>query len=93
MVYCPEGSAVPLEVAVGFFSTGGTATTRTGQQKCDSFHHNASLEQDIYHVCPSTTRTNETVVVLTKPPQQVDVDYHIDPEDQFRYDYTYPENI
>lgn len=93
MVYCPEGSAFPLKVSIGFFSIGGTATTRTGQQECKSFHQSPPASINTFHACPSTMRTKDTVIVYDKPPQQVDVDYHIDPEDQFLYDFSYPPNL
>lgn len=84
----------PLNVSIGHFSTGGTATTRTSQQICEAFfRRNQTSSARPFEVCPSSTRTNETVVVLNSPPQLVDVDYHIDPEDQFRYNYEYPPNI
>jgi hypothetical protein len=30
-VYCPVGSGMPLNVTLGYYSTGQTLTTRTGQ--------------------------------------------------------------
>lgn len=33
-VYCPEGTSTPLPVSTGFYSTGGTSTTRSGQSQC-----------------------------------------------------------
>mmetsp|Transcript_17180 Transcript_17180/g.21407 ORF Transcript_17180/g.21407 Transcript_17180/m.21407 type:complete len:905 (-) Transcript_17180:437-3151(-) len=91
MVYCPAGAARPFNVSVGYYSVGGTSTTRTSQRRCRAWQRTRPEGVTVSTKCPSTTRWQGTVVVA--PPQQVDVDYDIDPEDQFRYDFQYPENI
>mmetsp|Transcript_16743 Transcript_16743/g.24809 ORF Transcript_16743/g.24809 Transcript_16743/m.24809 type:complete len:534 (-) Transcript_16743:223-1824(-) len=82
MCYCPEGSITPQNVSVGFYSVGGTVTTRTGQQRCNSYQRTPPLGPKMVELCPSSTRTNETEVPL-------DVDYYIEPTQQYRYNYTY----
>ena len=93
MVYCPEGSAYPLNVSIGYFSVGGTATTRTNQQRCNSFQKKNSKGVTKFQTCPSNTRTQDTLIIYTNPPQMVYANYHIDPEDQFRYNFSYPPNF
>ena len=56
-VYCPHGSASPLPVLAGHYSTGGNITTRSGQEKCigtDTLGTPPAANHRI-NVCPSTT--------------------------------------
>ncbi len=32
--YCPAGASAPIPVSVGYYTTGGVSTNRTGQQQC-----------------------------------------------------------
>jgi len=52
-LYCPPGSGEPLNVTKGYYATGGTVTTRTGQAEClaQTAPDGARLEE----ICPSTT--------------------------------------
>lgn len=82
MVYCPEGSGIPQDVSVGFYSVGGTVTTRTAQQRCNRYQRTPPFGPKIVELCPSSTRRNDTIVPL-------DVDYYIHPDKQYQYNYIY----
>jgi hypothetical protein len=38
-LYCPEGASGPTSVPVGWYSTGGSATTRSGVAICDAGYY------------------------------------------------------
>ena len=35
-LYCPAGSSVPVEVSTGYYTTGNSGGTRTGQEQCEA---------------------------------------------------------
>lgn len=98
MSYCPEGSGLPQNVTVGYYSVGGNSTTRHGQQQCvltDSVAPGKEFvvknDGDTLNGCPSTTRlTTDDVQAY---PQQIKVDYHIDPENEYKFTHEYPDDI
>lgn len=52
-LYCPPGSGSPRNVSDGFYTTGGTVTTRTGQAECIA--HTPPAGTQLREICPSTT--------------------------------------
>jgi len=56
-LFCPTGSSVPLVVATGYYSTGGTAVTRTGQSSCvgTDLLGTPPAADHRRNICPSTT--------------------------------------
>ena len=101
MNFCPEGSGLPQNVTLGWFSTGGNATTRSNQEKCrvDGFvrpsrEYTVGTNVDTLNNCPSRTRvTVDEENIRNRPHQTVDKDYNIDPENEFRYNFEYPDNV
>ena len=92
--YCPDGSGIPMNVSIGYYSVGGdNSTTRHGQTKCEAFDHNggksggageSQLDLRMVGACPTTTRTADDVV---RPiPKQLDVDYPVDADKEQRFD-------
>lgn len=58
-LYCPVGSALPTEVDIGHYSTGGTPTTRFAQQRCEyesTVLGSPPAAGARVNICPSTTR-------------------------------------
>lgn len=58
-VYCPVGSGEPSEVDVGYYSSGGTVTTRFMQLQCvkdSSVLGTPPAAAERINICPSTTR-------------------------------------
>jgi hypothetical protein len=56
--YCPEGSALPITVLPGFYSTGGNATTRTGQSMCTVGTY---CLEGVLSQCPAGTYSNKAL--------------------------------
>jgi hypothetical protein len=52
--YCPHGSGAPQNVDIGYYSTGGSSSTRTGQNQCEA----SAAYQGRGSKCPMTTRTS-----------------------------------
>ena len=51
--YCPGGTTARQNVTAGYYSTGGTATTRTGQTKCTGWNYcDAGVKKD----CPAAEK-------------------------------------
>jgi len=55
-VFCPTGSEFPVPVSDGHYSTGGTVTTRTGQQQCEPGYY---CELGVRTPCPGGTFTDQ----------------------------------
>ncbi|GMH82064.1 hypothetical protein TL16_g09137 [Triparma laevis f. inornata] len=104
MVYCPEGSGLPLNVTVGSYSVGGNSTTRVGEEVCAVAGH--VTPAGVYTVkndagdlngCPSRTRSENDVGVRPRPAQLIDIDVVTDilntPGQHVHVDYNIdPEN-
>ena len=56
-LYCPSGSGAPMQVQPLYYTTGGTATTRTDQAFCEGTAHTGAPPSGILreNFCPSTT--------------------------------------
>jgi hypothetical protein len=54
-VYCPPASPHPFNVTDAHYPTGGSPTTRTGQQPCQQARMSPPVGARRVHVCPSTT--------------------------------------
>jgi len=56
-LYCPTGSGIPIPVSPGYFSTGGTSTTRVAQVLClgTALLGNPPAADVRENICPSTT--------------------------------------
>lgn len=56
-LYCPRGSGAPQSVATGYYSTGGTALTRTSQALCNVSTSTGTPPAGSHriNICPSTT--------------------------------------
>lgn len=59
MVYCPIGSGAPISVTKGYYSTGGSSTTRFNQTRClnSSFAYigDQPASNKRVNICPDTT--------------------------------------
>lgn len=106
--YCAEGSGRPSNVTLNFYSVGGNATTRTGQEECrvegfvrPSREYVVREDGGARNLCPSRTRTLDDEGDFNKrfykddvrDYQTIDHDYNVDPENEFRFDHEYPGNI
>ncbi|KDO25587.1 hypothetical protein SPRG_08886 [Saprolegnia parasitica CBS 223.65] len=56
-VYCPPGSTQPLAVSVGYYTTGGTNSTRSGQALCPI---GSFCQHGVLYQCPSGTYGSTT---------------------------------
>jgi hypothetical protein len=50
-VYCPSASSLPLNVQVGYYSVGGTISTRTAMRRCEAGYY--CIGDGIRRPCPS----------------------------------------
>mmetsp|Transcript_4786 Transcript_4786/g.9600 ORF Transcript_4786/g.9600 Transcript_4786/m.9600 type:complete len:915 (-) Transcript_4786:28-2772(-) len=106
--YCPLGSGIPLNVTLNHYSVGGNSTTRHSQELCnvDGFVRPSReyvVRQDGHSLnnCPSRTRTLADEGTFrkrayhgeTRGYQTIDRDYHIDPENEFKFDHEYGPNV
>jgi hypothetical protein len=103
MVYCPEGSGLPMNVTVGSYSVGGNATTRVNEEVCAVAGHvspageyTVKNDSGDKNLCPSRTRTSNDNV-RPRPAQLMEVDKVTDipnmPGQHVHVDYSIdPEN-
>ena len=98
MNYCPEGSAIPHNVTIGYYSVGGNSTTRSWQVQCNVVDTIMPGKEFVMkndgaelNGCPSTTRVTGDDV--QSYPQHINVDYHIDPENEYKYDHEWSADI
>ncbi|GMH53582.1 hypothetical protein TrRE_jg872, partial [Triparma retinervis] len=105
--YCLEGSGRPSNVTLNHYSTGGNATTRTGQEKCNvqgfvrpSREYVVRQDGNSQNLCPSRTRTLDDEGYRKRAYhgeqrgyQTVDHDYNIDPENEYKFDHEFGDNV
>lgn len=64
-LFCPQGSGEPINVTTGWYATGGTLLTRSGEAECMAGYGNTPPSaMTITKICPeNTVGWNGTAVV------------------------------